>query len=104
MLKSGTTHYHANLGFLDKGCANKGLVVCNDLESHPFSLQKMLSQLRIYSNYNLGTKITKVTFTVTKTTKGTFLNLKGTERKCEKTPKEGILISKKVRFIIFIFF
>ena len=33
--QTGATQYHAQLGLLDKGCAIKGLVVCNswDLET-----------------------------------------------------------------------
>ena len=30
--KTGATQYHAQLGLLDKGCAIKGLVVCNSWE------------------------------------------------------------------------
>ncbi len=37
-LKTGATHYHAQLGLPDKGRAIKGLVVCNSWDLEPFDL------------------------------------------------------------------
>ena len=36
--KTGATHYHAQLGLLDKGRAIKGLVVCNCWDLEPLDL------------------------------------------------------------------
>ena len=35
---TGATHYHAQLGLLDKGRAIKGLVVCNSWDLEPLDL------------------------------------------------------------------
>ena len=35
---TGETQYHAQLGLPDKGCAIKGLVVCNDVDLEPLDL------------------------------------------------------------------
>ena len=36
--KTGATNYHAQLGLPDKGCAIKGLVVCNNWDLEPLDL------------------------------------------------------------------
>ncbi len=36
--QTGTTQYHAQLGFPDKGCTIKGLVVCNNWHLEPLNL------------------------------------------------------------------
>ena len=36
--QTGTTHYHAQLGFLDKGRTIKGLVICNNWDLEPLDL------------------------------------------------------------------
>ncbi len=41
--QTSSTQYHAKLGFTDKGRANKGLVVCNDLDLEPLYLQNGLA-------------------------------------------------------------
>ena len=41
--QTGITHYHAQLGLPDKGCAIKGLVVCNSLNLEPLDLLNFLA-------------------------------------------------------------
>ncbi len=36
--KTGATQYHAQIGLPDKGCAFKGLVVCNSWDLEPLDL------------------------------------------------------------------
>ena len=36
--QTGATQYHAHLGLPDKGCAIKGLVVCNNWDLEPLDL------------------------------------------------------------------
>ncbi len=41
-LPTGAIQYHAQLGFPNKGCAIKRLVVCNSWDLQPFDLLKGL--------------------------------------------------------------
>ena len=63
--KTGTTQYHAQLGYPDKGRAIKGLVVCNNWDLGPLELLNglalgcyqpspevlIVSSINIYSKY-----------------------------------------------------
>ena len=48
--KTGTTHYHAQLGLPDKGQAIKDLVVCNSCDLEPLDLLNGLA-LGCYQPY-----------------------------------------------------
>ena len=41
--QTGGTQYHAQLGLPDKGCAIRGLVVCNNWDLEPLDLRNGLA-------------------------------------------------------------
>ena len=47
--QKGATHYHAKMGLPDKGCAMKGLVVCNNWDLEPLDRPANQSGPRLLS-------------------------------------------------------
>ncbi len=43
LAQTGANQYHPQLGLQDKGCATKGLVVCNNRDLEPLDLQNGLA-------------------------------------------------------------
>ena len=61
--QTGATQYHAQLGLLDKGCAIKGLVVCNNWDLEPLDLLNGLVLGRLLSTVLWGINRIYIIFT-----------------------------------------